>query len=159
MFFLMVRLRSWAGGGRSQRSSTIFITSYQGHVLSDYRCWDVRLDHLDEVQFVRLPHCGLTLFFLSPSILCSWYVFHTVKMTEDEMVGWHHQLNGPEFEQNSGRCWRTGKAGVLQSMVAQRVRHDWATDQQILCSLKGSHRVQSMLKDWEVRLHLWERAA
>ena len=20
-------------------------------------------------------------------------------MTEDEMVGWHHQLNGPEFEQ------------------------------------------------------------
>ena len=20
-------------------------------------------------------------------------------MTEDEMVGWHHQINGPEFEQ------------------------------------------------------------
>ena len=23
-------------------------------------------------------------------------------MTEDEMVGWHHQLNGPEFEQALG---------------------------------------------------------
>ena len=52
--------------------------------------------------FVRLPHCGLTLFVLSLSIMCSWYVFHTVKMTEDEMVGWHHQLNEPEFEQILG---------------------------------------------------------
>ena len=23
-------------------------------------------------------------------------------MTEDEMVGWHHQLNGPKFEQTLG---------------------------------------------------------
>ena len=23
-------------------------------------------------------------------------------MTEDEMVGWHHQLNGHEFEQDPG---------------------------------------------------------
>ena len=23
-------------------------------------------------------------------------------MTEDEMVGWHHQLNGPEFKQALG---------------------------------------------------------
>ena len=23
-------------------------------------------------------------------------------MTEDEMVGWHHQLNGHEFEQGQG---------------------------------------------------------
>ena len=23
--------------------------------------------------------------------------------TEDEMVGWHHRLNGHEFEQNSGK--------------------------------------------------------
>ena len=23
-------------------------------------------------------------------------------MTEGEMVGWHHRLNGPEFEQASG---------------------------------------------------------
>ena len=27
-------------------------------------------------------------------------------MTEDEMVGWHHQLNGHEFEQGVGRSCR-----------------------------------------------------
>ena len=26
------------------------------------------------------------------------------RMTEDEMVGWHHQLNGHEFEQTPGDC-------------------------------------------------------
>ena len=25
-------------------------------------------------------------------------------MTEDEMAGWHHQLNGHEFEQTPGDC-------------------------------------------------------
>ena len=42
-------------------------------------------------------------------------------MTEDEMVGWHHGLNGHEFEQAPG--W-TGKPGVLQSMGSSRVGHD-----------------------------------
>ena len=31
---------------------------------------------------------------------------------------------------NSGRWWRTGKPGMLQSMGSQRVGHDWATEQQ-----------------------------
>ena len=31
---------------------------------------------------------------------------------------------------NSGRWWRTGKPGVLQSMASQRVGHDWATEQE-----------------------------
>ena len=29
-------------------------------------------------------------------------------LTEDEMVGWHHQLNGSEFEQALGDCDRQG---------------------------------------------------
>ena len=40
-------------------------------------------------------------------------------MTEDEMVGWHHQLNGYEFEQTLGDGEE--EAGVLQSMGSQRV--------------------------------------
>ena len=51
------------------------------------------------------------------------------RVTEDEMVGWHHQLNGHEFEQTR-RQWRTGKPGTLQSMGSQRVGHDLATGQQ-----------------------------
>ena len=33
--------------------------------------------------------------------------------TGDEVVGWHHWLNGHESEQ---ALWRTGKSGVLQSV-------------------------------------------
>ena len=29
-------------------------------------------------------------------------------MTEDEMFGWHHQLDGHEFEQSLGVCDRQG---------------------------------------------------
>ena len=36
--------------------------------------------------------------------------------TEDEMVGWHHRLNGHEFELNYRSWWQTGRPGVLQSM-------------------------------------------
>ena len=31
---------------------------------------------------------------------------------------------------SSGRWWRTGKLGVLQSMGLKRVRHNWVTEQQ-----------------------------
>ena len=29
-------------------------------------------------------------------------------MTEDEMIGWHHRLDGHEFEQSPGICDRQG---------------------------------------------------
>ena len=64
-------------------------------------------------------------------------------MTEDEMVGWHHRLNGHEFEQALGvddgqngvsdddRVGdRVGDGqdgvgdGMLQSMGLQRIGHD-----------------------------------
>ena len=45
-------------------------------------------------------------------------------ITEDEMVGWHHQLDGHEFEQ----ALEIGKPGVLQSMGSQRIGHDWVTE-------------------------------
>ena len=50
-------------------------------------------------------------------------------MTEDEMVGWHHQLDGHEFEQTLG-------GGKVQGSLAccspwgHRVGHSWATEQQ-----------------------------
>ena len=43
-------------------------------------------------------------------------------MTEDEMVGWHHQLNGHEFEYTPGVD--DGQRGMLQSMGLLRVGHD-----------------------------------
>ena len=45
-------------------------------------------------------------------------------MTEGEIIGWHHRLNGHEFEQASG----IGTPGVLQSIGSQTVRLHWATE-------------------------------
>ena len=44
-------------------------------------------------------------------------------MTEDEIVGWHHQLDGNEFEQTSEVGDGQGSL-TLQSMGLQRVGHD-----------------------------------
>ena len=48
--------------------------------------------------------------------------------TEDEMVEWHHPLNGHWEWVNSGSWWWTGRPGVLQSMGSQRAGHDWVTE-------------------------------
>ena len=43
------------------------------------------------------------------------------RKAEDETVGWHHRLNGHEFE-----LWELvmDREAWLQSMGSQRVRHD-----------------------------------
>ena len=50
--------------------------------------------------------------------------------TENEMIGWHHRLNGHEFKQaprDGEGQGKTGKPGVLQFMWSQTVGHNWAT--------------------------------
>ena len=54
-------------------------------------------------------------------------------MTEDEMVGWHHWLNGHEFEQAAGvgdgqEAWRTTVHGVTKSQIQLS---DWTKLNQI----------------------------
>ena len=43
-------------------------------------------------------------------------------VTEDEIVGWHHLLDGHEFEHILGAS--EGKPGVLQSMGSQTAGYD-----------------------------------
>ena len=50
------------------------------------------------------------------------------EMSEDEMVGFQHWLNGHEFWVSFRRWWETGKPGVLRFMGSQRVGLDWATE-------------------------------
>ena len=50
-------------------------------------------------------------------------------MTEDEMVGWHHQMWWTLVWIGSESWWWTGKPDVLWGPKrSQRVRHDWATE-------------------------------
>ena len=60
------------------------------------------------------------------------------------MFGWHHRLNGHEFEQTPGDGEGQGSL-VLQSMGSQRVGHDLATEQQVL-----SYWIQSSVWSTEV---------
>ena len=51
-------------------------------------------------------------------------------MTEDEMAGWHHRLNGYEFEQTPEDSEGQGNlACCMQSTESQRVEHNLATEQ------------------------------
>ena len=48
-------------------------------------------------------------------------------MTEDELVRWHHWLNGHEFDQTPLGDSEGQGSLVLQSIESQRVRHNWTT--------------------------------
>ena len=50
-------------------------------------------------------------------------------VTEDEMVGWHHWLNGHEFEQTLGDSEGQGSLAAAVHGV-ERVVHNLATEQQ-----------------------------
>ena len=54
------------------------------------------------------------------------------EITEDEMVGWHHQLNGHEFEWTLGVADGQGGLMYCSHMGSQRVGHDWMTELNII---------------------------
>ena len=47
---------------------------------------------------------------------------------EDEMVGWHHWLNGHEFEQSRKDSGGQGRLACCSYMGLQRVGYDWVTE-------------------------------
>ena len=50
------------------------------------------------------------------------------RVTEDEMVGWHHWLIGHEFEQALGVGDGQGSLACCSPWGSQRVGHDWVTE-------------------------------
>ena len=56
---------------------------------------------------------------------------------------------------SSGRWWRTGKLGVLQSMGSQRVQHDWVTEQQQQFHIQWVLVVCRFLRSWSISSKLF----
>ena len=48
------------------------------------------------------------------------------KATEDEMIGWHHQLNGHEFEQTLGHGERQGSLVCCSPWGCKELNVIWA---------------------------------
>ena len=85
-----------------------------------------RTDAKDETPILWLPHAKSWPIGKDPDSGRDWGQ-EEKGMTEDEMAGCHHWLDG-RVRVNSGRWWWTGRPGVLWFMGSQRVRHDWATE-------------------------------
>ena len=66
-------------------------------------------------------------------------------MTEDEMAGWHHQLDAPEFGWTPGAGDGQGGLACYDSDL-QRVGHDWATELNL-------HKLDKFQK-FSVRIHV-----
>ena len=62
---------------------------------------------------------------------------------EDEMVGWHHWLNGHWVWVNFESWWWTGRPGVLQSVGSQRVRPDWGNGLNWIKKIRQDKRMES----------------
>ena len=86
-----------------------------------------RTDDETEAPILWPPDVKNWFLRKDPNVGKDWR--HEKGMAQDEMVGWHHQLSGLEFEQTPGDS-EDREAVLLPSTQSQRVRHDLATEQQ-----------------------------
>ena len=107
-----------------------------------------------ETPILRLPDAKNGLIGKDPDAGKDWRQ-EEKGMTKDEMVGWHHWLNGQVWA-SSRNWWWTGKPGLemLQSMGSQRVGHDWATELnwiELTCILRNLYNIkkQQLEQDME----------
>ena len=70
-------------------------------------------------------------------------------MTEDKIFGWHHRVNGHEFEQTLGDDEGRGSL-VCCSPQGHRVKHNWVTEKQqwqlLICGTKKKKMMQITLQ-------------
>ena len=84
-----------------------------------------RIDAEAEAPILRPPDSKNWLIGKDPDDGKDWR--KEKRMTEDEMVGWHHRLDGHEFEQALG-VGDEQESLVCCTPWGRRVRHDWVTE-------------------------------
>ena len=85
-----------------------------------------RTDAEAETPILWPPDAKNWLIWKDPYVGKDWR-WEEKGMAEDEMVGWHHQINGHKSEWTR-ELVMTGRPGMLQSMGLQKIRHDWVTE-------------------------------
>ena len=85
-----------------------------------------RTDVEAETPILWPPYVKSWLIWKDPDAGKDWS-WEEKGMTEDEMAGWHHRLNGRVWV-ISRSWWWTGRSRVLQSMRLQKAGHDWVTE-------------------------------
>ena len=85
-----------------------------------------RTDAEAETPVLWLPHAKSWLIGKDPDAGRDWGQ-EEKGMSEDEMVGWHHQLNGHGFEYTLGVGDGQGGLACCDSW-GRRVGHNWATE-------------------------------
>ena len=91
------------------------------------RIFIARTDGETEAAILCLPDAKNWLIGKDPDAGKDWRQ-EEKGVTEDEMVGWHHWLDGHEFEQALGVGEGQGSLAVLRFMGSQRVRNNWGTE-------------------------------
>ena len=111
-----------------------------------------RTDAKAETPILWSPHAKSWLIGKDPDAWRDWWQ-EEKGMTEDEMAGWHHRLDGHESV-NSGSWWWTGRPGVLRFMRSQRVRHNWATELNWkVCEVKVTQSCLTLCDPMEYIVH------
>ena len=102
-----------------------------------------RIDAEAEAPILRLPDAKSWLIRKDPDAGKDWRQGEE-RMTEDEMVGWHHWLNKHNFEQTLGEGEGQGGLGccspwgLKESDTTERLNHKVACEVEVLCvKVKG----------------------
>ena len=69
-----------------------------------------------------------TWLIFSPFFLKWWLISWYTDQTFKSKYGWTLLTRWTWIWANSGRWWRIGKPGALQSMGSERVRHNWVAE-------------------------------
>ena len=122
------------------------LQSLKGTPDGNWRAWDQELNTGPEVRESLVKACGeaglLFCFFISSTLATSceelthwkrlwcWEGLGAGGKGDDRgWDGWMASLTRWTWVWvNSGSWWWTGRPGMLQFMVSQRVGHDWATE-------------------------------
>ena len=87
-----------------------------------------------EASILWPPDAQNQLFRKDPLAVKDWWQKEK-GATEDEMVGWHHWLNGCEFEQTRGDSKGQGSLACCSSLGCKELGHNLATEEKTVLIL------------------------